>query len=100
MNKEVIKIRDKYGRVLLKSFLLALLRAQRSYKNTHPLHKHEQLCTFPVLRFSRNEYFDQNILYCRLLSLITYQLSLFLTTCHTVDVLKSLPFAKTISITP
>ena len=71
------KCTDKSGRVLLNKFLLALLWTQRSCQSTHPLHKHEQHRTLPVFRSGRNEFYDRNIPYCRLLGLIIYQLSLF-----------------------
>ena len=76
VNKKVRKFRDKPGHVFLRNFVLVLLRTQRSYQSTHPLHKHEQLRTFPVFRFGHNEFYDQNILHFRLLGLIIYQLSL------------------------
>ena len=77
INKKVRKIRDKSGRALLKNFLLPFLRDQRSCKSTHPLRKHEQFRTFPVFRFGPNEYFHQNLWYCRLMGLIIYQVSVF-----------------------
>ena len=77
VNKKLRVFTDKSARVLFKKFLLTFLQTQRPYQTTHPLHKHEQLLTFSVFRSLRNESFDQNIPYCRLLGLIIYQLSLF-----------------------
>ena len=77
MKKKVRNFTNKSGRVLLNNFLLALLHTQRSYQITHPLHDHEQLSAFSVFHSGSNEFYDQNILHCRLLDLIIYQLSLF-----------------------
>ena len=120
VNKKVINFKNKSGGVLLRVFcvnvsvflcffffffvLLALLRTLQSCQSTHSLHKHEQLYTFPVFCSGHNDVYDQNVLHCRLLGLIIYQLSLSLITCDTVNVFKSLTnlssFAKTIPITP
>ena len=75
--KKVKKFTNKSGLVLLNNFLLSLSRTQRSYHSTHPLHKHEQLRAFPVFRYGRNELYDQNIPYYKLLGLIIDQFSLF-----------------------
>ena len=77
VNKNVRKFTDKSDRVLLNNFLLSLLRTQQLCQSTHPLHKHEQLRTFPVFCFNPNEFYDQNIPHCKLLDLIIYQISLF-----------------------
>ena len=75
VSKKVTKFTDKSGRVLLSNFLLELLRSQRSYQSTHNFQKHEQLCTFPVFSSGRNEFYNQKIPHCILLSLIIYKLS-------------------------
>ena len=69
MNNKEGKFTDKSGLVLSNNLLSALLRIQRSYQSTHSLRKHEQHRTFPVFHSGRNEFYDQNILYCRLLGL-------------------------------
>ena len=93
VNKKVINFKNKSGGVLLRVFcvnvsvflcffffffvLLALLRTLQSCQSTYSLHKHEQLYTFPVFCSGHNDVYDQNVLHCRLLGLIIYQLSLF-----------------------
>ena len=72
VSKKVIKFTDKSCHALLNNFLLALLRTQQSYQSTHPLHKHKPLRTFPVFCSGRNEFYNQNIPHCILLSLIIY----------------------------
>ena len=77
VNKKIRKVTDKSGHVLLKNSLLPLLWIQRSCKSTHPLQKQEQFRGFSVFCSGRNEFYDQNILHCRLLDLIIDQPLLF-----------------------
>ena len=74
VSKKIRKFTDKLCRLLLNNFLWLLLRTQQSYQSTHPLHKHEQLRTFPVFCSGRNKFYNQNIPHCILLGLIIYKL--------------------------